>query len=62
VFLLLVNALVLVLRWLMETTAILVLMTAILVPTLPRFGIDAVHFGGVMALILAVGSWPHWSG
>ena len=39
----------------MEVTAILVLMTPILVPVLPKFGIDPVHFGVVMALNLTIG-------
>jgi TRAP-type C4-dicarboxylate transport system permease large subunit len=30
-------------------------MTPIMVPILPKFGIDAVHFGVVMALNLAIG-------
>jgi tripartite ATP-independent transporter DctM subunit len=55
VFLLLVNLLLLVLGCVMEVTAILVLMTPILVPILPKFGIDPVHFGIVMALNLAIG-------
>jgi tripartite ATP-independent transporter DctM subunit len=55
VFLLLVNLLLLVLGCVMEVTAILVLMTPILVPILPKFGIDPVHFGVVMALNLAIG-------
>jgi C4-dicarboxylate transporter DctM subunit len=55
VFLLLVNVLLLVLGCVMEVTAILVLLTPILVPILPKFGIDPVHFGVVMALNLAIG-------
>ncbi len=55
VFLVLVNVLLLVLGCLMEVTAILVLMTPILVPILPKFGIDPVHFGVVMALNLTIG-------
>jgi tripartite ATP-independent transporter DctM subunit len=55
VFLLLVNLLLLVLGCVMEVTAILVLMTPILVPILPKFGIEPVHFGVVMALNLAIG-------
>jgi tripartite ATP-independent transporter DctM subunit len=55
VFLLLVNLLLLVLGCVMEVTAILVLMTPILVPILPKFGIDPVHFGVIMALNLAIG-------
>ena len=55
VFLLLVNMLLLVLGAVLEVTAILVLMTPILVPILPQFGIDPVHFGVVMALNLAIG-------
>jgi len=55
VFLLLVNLMLLVLGSVMEVTAVLVLMTPILVPILPKFGIDPVHFGVVMALNLAIG-------
>ena len=55
VFLLLVNVLLLILGCVMEVTAILVLMTPILVPILPKFGVDPVHFGVVMALNLAIG-------
>lgn len=55
VFLVLVNLLLLILGCVMEVTAILVLMTPILVPVLPRFGIDPVHFGVVMALNLTIG-------
>jgi tripartite ATP-independent transporter DctM subunit len=55
VFLVLVNILLLVLGCVMEVTAILVLMTPILVPVLPKFGIDPVHFGVVMALNLTIG-------
>ncbi len=55
IFLLFVNLLLLVLGTMMEVTAVLVLMTPILVPILPKFGIDPVHFGVVMALNLAIG-------
>jgi C4-dicarboxylate transporter DctM subunit len=55
VFLLLANLLLLVLGCVMEVTAILVLMTPILVPVLPHFGVDPVHFGVVIALNLTIG-------
>jgi C4-dicarboxylate transporter DctM subunit len=55
VFLLLVNLLLLLLGCVLEVTAILVLMTPIMVPILPQFGVDPVHFGVVMALNLAIG-------
>ena len=55
VFLLLINILLLALGCVMEVTAVLVLMTPILVPILPKFGIDPVHFGVVMALNLTIG-------
>ncbi len=55
VFLLLINLVLLLLGCVMEVTAILVLMTPILVPILPRFGVDPVHFGVVMALNLTIG-------
>ena len=54
-FLLLVNLLLLALGCVIEVTAVLILMTPILVPVLADFGIDAVHFGIVMAINLAIG-------
>ena len=55
VFLLAVNMLLLALGCVLEVTAVLVLMTPILVPVLSQFGIDPVHFGLVMALNLTIG-------
>lgn len=54
-FLLLVNLMLLALGCVLEVTAVLVLLTPILVPTLAQFGIDPIHFGVVMALNLAIG-------
>ena len=55
VFLLLANLLVLILGCVMEVTAVLVLLTPILVPILPKFGIDPVHFGVVLCVNLTIG-------
>ncbi|HEX6979722.1 MAG TPA: TRAP transporter large permease [Alphaproteobacteria bacterium] len=55
VFLLLANLLVLILGCVMEVTAVLVLLTPILVPILPQFGIDPVHFGIVLCVNLTIG-------
>jgi C4-dicarboxylate transporter DctM subunit len=55
VFLLLINLLLLVLGAVLEVTAVLVLMTPILVPVLTVYGIDPVHFGVVMVVNLAIG-------
>lgn len=55
VFLLLANLVVLVLGCVMEVTAVLVLLTPILVPVLPQFGIDPVHFGVVLCVNLTIG-------
>jgi C4-dicarboxylate transporter DctM subunit len=54
-FLLAVNLLLLGLGCVVEVTAVLVLMTPVLVPALSQFGIDPVHFGLVMALNLTIG-------
>lgn len=55
VFLLLTNLLVIFLGSIIEDTAVLVLMTPILVPLLDNFGIDPVHFGMVLCLNLTIG-------
>lgn len=55
VFLLLVNLLFLVLGCLLDAGPILIMMTPVLVPILPRFGIDPVHFGVMVAVNLAIG-------
>lgn len=54
-FLLITNMALLFLGSLMEATAVLVLMTPILVPLLPRFGIDPVHYGMVLCLNMTIG-------
>jgi tripartite ATP-independent transporter DctM subunit len=54
-FLLAVNLLLLGLGCVVEVTAVLVLMTPVLVPALSQFAIDPVHFGLVMALNLTIG-------
>ena len=54
-FLIVSNLVLLVLGSLMEATAVLVLMTPILVPLLPKLGIDPVHFGMVMCMNMTLG-------
>jgi C4-dicarboxylate transporter DctM subunit len=53
--LLLVNVLLLVLGCLMETTAILVILTPVLMDLITKVGIDPVHFGVVLTLNLMIG-------
>ncbi len=55
VILLMVNVLLLILGCLMETTAILVIMTPVLMDLITRVGIDPVHFGVVLTLNLMIG-------
>lgn len=55
VILLLINLLMLVLGTFMETIAVVLIMTPIIVPVLQHFGIDLVHFGVALMLNLAIG-------
>jgi C4-dicarboxylate transporter, DctM subunit len=55
VILLMVNILLLVLGCLMETTAILVILTPVLMDLITKVGIDPVHFGVVLTLNLMIG-------
>ena len=55
VILLMVNILLLILGCLMETTAILVIMTPVLMDLITKVGIDPVHFGVVLTLNLMIG-------
>jgi C4-dicarboxylate transporter DctM subunit len=55
VILLMVNILVLILGCLMETTAILVILTPVLMDLITKVGIDPVHFGVVFTLNLMIG-------
>ncbi|MBI3084868.1 MAG: TRAP transporter large permease [candidate division NC10 bacterium] len=55
VILLMVNMLLLVLGSLMETTAILVILTPVLMDLITKVGIDPVHFGVVLTLNLMIG-------
>ena len=55
VIMLMVNALLLILGCLMETTAILVILTPVLMDLITKVGIDPVHFGVVFTLNLMVG-------
>jgi len=53
--LLMVNVLLLILGCLMETTALLVILTPVLMDLIVKVGIDPVHFGVVLTLNLMVG-------
>ena len=53
--LLMVNVLLLILGCLMETTALLVILTPVLMDLITKVGIDPVHFGVVLTLNLMVG-------
>ena len=55
VFLLLVNALLLVVGTFMETNAAIIILAPILMPVVHQFNIDPVHFGIVMFVNLAIG-------
>ena len=55
VILLMVNVLLLILGCLMETTALLVILTPVLMDLITRVGIDPVHFGVVLTLNLMIG-------
>ena len=55
VILLMVNVLLLILGCLMETTAILVILTPVLMDLITKVGIDPVHFGVVLTLNLMIG-------
>lgn len=56
VVILLAMALLLVLGTFMETIAVILLLAPILSATFPRYGIDPVHFGLLLALNLAIGA------
>jgi C4-dicarboxylate transporter DctM subunit len=55
VILLMVNVLLLILGCLMETTAMLVILTPVLMDLITKVGIDPVHFGVVFTLNLMIG-------
>jgi TRAP-type C4-dicarboxylate transport system permease large subunit len=55
VLLLMVNVLLLILGCLMETTALLVILTPVLMDLITRVEIDPVHFGVVLTLNLMIG-------
>jgi tripartite ATP-independent transporter DctM subunit len=55
IILLMVNVLLLILGCLMETTAILVILTPVLMDLIMKVGIDPVHFGVVFTLNLMIG-------
>ncbi|MBP1933352.1 TRAP transporter large permease [Ammoniphilus resinae] len=54
-FLIVVNVILLILGMVMESTAILIIMTPLLVPVAQVLGIDLVHFGIMMVLNLMIG-------
>jgi tripartite ATP-independent transporter DctM subunit len=56
VLLLLLNVLLLVLGCVMEGTALLIILTPILVPVITKLGIDPVHFGLVFVINLTIGA------
>jgi C4-dicarboxylate transporter DctM subunit len=53
--LLMINIFLLVLGTFMETTAILIILTPVLLPLVRQLGIDPVHFGAVMVLNVVIG-------
>lgn len=53
--LLILNVILLIAGMVMETIAVILILTPILTPTLAAFGIDPVHFGVVMVLNLMIG-------
>lgn len=55
VILLMINVLLLILGCLMETTALLVILSPVLMDLITRVGIDPVHFGVVLTLNLMIG-------
>jgi C4-dicarboxylate transporter, DctM subunit len=55
IILLMVNVLLLILGCLMETTALLVILTPVLMDLINKVGIDPVHFGVVLTLNLMIG-------
>jgi tripartite ATP-independent transporter DctM subunit len=56
VLLVLLNVLLLVLGCVMEGTALLIILTPILVPVMTKLGVDPVHFGLVVVLNLTIGA------
>jgi len=55
VFLLLVNAMLLIVGMFMETNTSILLLAPILVPPAKAYGIDPIHFGAIMLLNLEIG-------
>lgn len=56
VLLLLINLLLLVLGCVMEGTALLIILTPILVPVITKLGVDPVHFGLIIVINLTIGA------
>lgn len=55
VFLILINLVLLVLGCFLEAIALLIMVTPVLVPMLPAYGVDPLHFGVVMVLNITIG-------
>lgn len=55
IFLLLVNILLLIVGTFMETIAVVIILTPVLLPLSAQMGIDPVHFGIVMIVNLSIG-------
>ena len=55
VFLMLINILLLILGTFMDLAPMLLICTPILLPVIPKFGIDPIHFGMIMLLNLGIG-------
>lgn len=54
-FLIAINAVLLLLGMVMETTAILIVITPFLIPVAQAFGVDLIHFGVMLVLNLMIG-------
>ena len=56
VFLLLINLVFVVIGCFMSVTPALIILTPLLVPLLPEFGINPVHFGQILIVNMAIGA------
>jgi C4-dicarboxylate transporter, DctM subunit len=56
VFLLLINTVFIVIGCFMSVTPALIILTPLLVPLLPEFGINPVHFGQILVINMAIGA------
>jgi tripartite ATP-independent transporter DctM subunit len=55
IFLLMINIFLLIAGMFIEGIALLIILTPILVPLLPQFGIDPIHFGVIICLNITIG-------